>query len=165
MGRLFLAVFATAGVVAIVVPAATAVPPTRVPVVAPSDFTLSGVCAFDVNFHVVKNNETTTTFSDGSWATTGSFIDIVSNASDPTKSYYDNNSAPIFFTPHPDGTATVKVTGQGGLFFFPGQVGPEGVVWLTNGNFQETLDATGTPIASSIRYSGKPVVDLCKVLA
>jgi hypothetical protein len=115
-----------------------------VPVVAPSDFTLSGVCPFDVSVHVVRNNEQTTTFGDGSWATTVSWID---------------------FTPHEDGTATVKVTGQGALYFFPGQVGPDGVLWLTNGNFQETLDATGTPIPGSIHYSGKPVVDLCKVLA
>lgn len=157
-------------VAAVAVPSAVATPPTRVPVIAPESFTLSGVCSFDLTFVVLANKEKTTTFSDGRTVTTGTFKDVVSNASDPSKSYIDNNSGVIFMTPNGDGTVTVTVVGQGGVFFFPGDLGPgsPGQTLIINGRFTETIDFSGSPpfiVPGSVSYNGAPPVDLCQVLA
>jgi hypothetical protein len=152
---------------AVAVPAATATPPIKVPVLAPEDFQLDGVCSFSIGFHVLVNRETQTTFSDGTILITGSFTDQITNLSDPTKSLIDNNSGPITETPNADGSViSVKVTGQGALFFFPGQLGPgsPGQLLLTNGLFQEQVDANGI-VPGSVSYRGKTPTDVCIALA
>src|SRR5215831_4779451 len=129
--------------------AAMADPPVRSPVQAPTDFTLPGVCTFDVGIHVLVNRETQTTFSDGTTKITGAFKAQYTNLSDPSKTMTDNNSGVLTFTPNPDGSTSVKVTGQGAIFFFPGEIGPAGALWLTNGNFQELVDPFGNLVPGS----------------
>jgi hypothetical protein len=164
--RIGLAIALIAVVAAVAVPTAAATQPDRVPVIAPDSFTLSGVCGFDVTFDVVVNNETTTTFSDGRTVTTGTWKDVVDNAGDPSKSYADNNSGVIFTTPNADGTLTVTVVGQGGVFFFPGDLGPgsPGMMLVINGRLTETIDANGV-VPGSVSYHGSPAIDLCQTLA
>ena len=153
--------------VAAVVPAATASKPVRVPVVAPEDLTLEGVCPFPLAIHVLVNNEKTTTYSDGSMKITGTWKDVVSNGNDPSKSYVDNNSAPIMITPAADGSTHVKIVGQGAVYFFPGNLGPgsPGVLWITNGKLEETIDSAGNIVPGSVHYNGKTPLDLCAALA
>jgi hypothetical protein len=136
-------------------------------VVAPDSFSLSGVCAFDVNFDVLTNNETTTTFSDGRMVTTGAWKDRASNATDSSKSFVDNNSGVIFVTPNPDGSLSVKIVGQGAVFFFPGDlgVGAPGALLIINGILTETIGADGRIVVGSVSYRGSPALDLCQALA
>lgn len=77
----------------------------------------------------------------------------------------DNNSGP--FTPNADGSTSVKVTGQGGIYFFPGQLGPgsPGQLLLTNGLFQEQVSSTGDIVPGSVSYKGKTPTDVCIALA
>lgn len=53
----------------------------------------------------------------------------------------------------------------GSLFFFPGQIGPAGVFWLTNVNFHKLLDRFGNVVPVSISYNGKTPLDDCTALA
>ena len=147
------------------VPVAMADPPFRSPVQAPTDFTLPGVCTFEVGIHVLANNETQTTYSDGTTKITGKFTAQYTNLSHPSKTMIDNNNGVLTFTPNPDGSTTVKVTGQGAIFFFPGQIGPAGAFWLTNGNFQEVVDPFGNIVPGSVSYNGKTPLDVCTALA
>jgi hypothetical protein len=163
-----LALFATVVVALSSVPVALATPPTRSPIPNPGTFTLSGVCSFDLVFNVVVDNEKTTAFSDGRTVTTGAWKDVVYNASDPSNSYVDNNSGVIFSTPNSDGTVTFTVVGQGGVFFFPGDLGPgsPGMALLFNGRLTETIDFTVPQIVpGSVTYNGAQPIDLCQVLA
>jgi hypothetical protein len=164
------AVALAAVVAAVAVPAAGATPPTRVPVIAPGSITLSGVCGFDLTENVVVNKEKTTTFSDGRSVTTGAWKVVAYNASDPSKSYADNNSGVIFATPNGDGTVTFTIVGQGEVYFFPGDLGPgsPGESLVINGRLTETIDFSGaTPfiVPGSVSYVGAPAVDLCQTLA
>jgi hypothetical protein len=162
------AMVAAVAVVSIAVPAAAATPPTRIPVIAPGTFTLSGVCPFDITETVLVSNEKTTIFSDGRTMTTGAWKVIASNASDPTKTYVDNNPGVIFVTPNADGTVTQTILGQGEVFFFPGDLGPgsPGQLLVTNGRLTETIDFSVPAIVpGSVSYQGAPPLDLCQALA
>jgi hypothetical protein len=149
----------------LVAPVAMADPPVRSPVQAPTDFTLPGVCTFDVGIHVLVNKETQTTFGDGTTKITGAFKVKYTNLSDPSKTMIDNNNGVLAFTPNPDGSTSVKVTGQGAIFFLPGEIGPAGAFWLTNGNFQEVVDSFGNVVPGSMSYTGKTPLDVCTALA
>ena len=149
-------------------PAAMATAPVRTPIPNPGTFTLSGVCSFDLVFTVTVDNEKTTTFSDGRTATTGAWKDVVYNASNPAKSYTDNNSGVIFSKLNSDGTVTFTVVGQGGVFFYPGDLGAgsPGVVLVFNGRLTETIDFSISKIVpGSVSYHGATPVDLCRLLA
>ena len=71
-----LAVVASA---AVVVSAAFADPPTRLPT-GNGPFTLSGLCSFDVQVTPLVDNEYTITFSDGATIITGRLVERLTNA-------------------------------------------------------------------------------------
>jgi hypothetical protein len=130
---------------AVLASTATADPPTRFPIDNGSQFTFSGLCAFDVQFTVLANNEYGITFSNGTTIITGRLVFQLTNLSND-KSIVVNASGPGKFTP----TSTF-VTGTSLFLGFPGLL-------LTRGPL--TFDQNGNPIITSAA-----TVDLCAALA
>jgi hypothetical protein len=62
---------------------------------------------------------------------------------------------------------SVKIVGQGGVFFFPGDLGAgtPGALLIINGILTETIGADGRIVVGSVSYHGSRAVDLCKTLA
>jgi hypothetical protein len=131
---------------AVLASTATADPPTRFPIDNGSQFTFSGLCAFDVQFTVLANNEYGITFSNGTTIITGRLVFQLTNLSND-KSIVVNASGPGFFTP----TSTV-ITGTSLLLRFS-----TGGLFLTRGPL--TFDQNGNPVITSAA-----TVDLCAAL-
>ena len=125
--------------------AAVAGKPTREPLPI-SDETFSGVCSFTVARHVLVNNSTLTTYSNGDQRITGAFKQRLTNLT--TGEFIDVNSpGPVLLDYHADGSLTE--TDWGRQFSRPpGQLllttGP--VVWEfdTGGNFVSFTQRGGT---------------------
>src|SRR5919204_116202 len=81
------------------------------------DSVISGVCSFDVDLHVIQNNEYITVFSDGHFIVTGALMVRLTNLSDPTNSMVLNIPGPGIFTPTSDGGLVLRAVGPW-LFWF-----------------------------------------------
>jgi hypothetical protein len=129
-----------------------------------ADFTIQGSCSFDVDLHIIRNNEFITTFSDGRQLITGALVVSLTNV-DTGKAITLNISGPVFFTPHEDGSLTVALNGRSLVFFAAGDLGPgsAGVLELTSGPAVIEFDANGSAV--SYTKASAATVDLCAVLA
>jgi hypothetical protein len=145
MYRLAVAVAVLAASAAVFASTALGDQPTRFPIDNGSQFTISGLCAFDVQFTVLANNEYEMDFSNGTTIITGRLVYQLTNVSND-KSIVVNASGPGKFTP----TSTF-VTGTSLFLGFPGLL-------LTRGPL--TFDQNGNPIITSAA-----TVDLCAALA
>jgi hypothetical protein len=146
-----LAVLASATVLA---PSALADPPTREPLPQPPTFTITGSCAFDVQFDVLVNKEFITTFTSGRQIITGRLVVRLTNMSHPSKSLVLQINGPGI-----NDLAAPSVLNLSGssLIFFPG------VLALTRGPTSLTFDEEGNVI--SFTRTSASSVDLCAVLA
>jgi hypothetical protein len=119
------------------------------------DLTIQGSCAFDVDLHILVNNEFITTFSDGRQLITGALVVRLTNV-ESGKSIDLNISGPGFITPHEDGSVTMELSGRS-LVFLPG------VLELTSGPAILQIDANGNVV--SYTKTSAATVELCAVLA
>jgi len=144
---------------------ATAEKPSRFPLVA-EGFTATDVCAFPVRLDLLLNNQSVIEFADGRTTITGHFVSRLTNLNDPSKTLVVEASGPIFILPNPDGTFTLKATGQNIIFFFPGDLGPgePGGIFLIRGLTLEQFDADFNFVVGSFTHQGD-MQDLCAVLA
>jgi hypothetical protein len=157
--RFVAAVAVLAGTTALLVPSASADPPTRVP--APfTDLSGPWCPGFDVNWHAVTNNEVATFFSDGRVIVTGTFkIDVTNMSSGKTVTV--NASGPVFVSS--DGN-TVVLRGNTLLGYSAGEVGPGSAPFtqLVSGVVTVKYAADGS--VASLTRTGH-VTDLCAALA
>jgi hypothetical protein len=165
--RRFLSVLALLAVAALGVAAgATADPPQKVPVPPTGDFTLGGVCPFDIGVHTLAQNNHTRLYANGVFAGEGLLkLELTNLRSGTTLDV--NVSGPGRFIPNADGTTTVRVEGRNLVFFFPDQLSPgaPGALFLTNGLTTELADsATGVPVPGSFTTTGS-LTDMCAALA
>jgi hypothetical protein len=105
------------------VPVASADKPSR-EFTPTEDFIIEDVCAFPVEYHVLANNEFTTTFSDGRQLITGKLKVRLTNLDEPSKSLKVNISGPGVIRVTEEGVFTLKATGRWLFFFFPADLGP-----------------------------------------
>jgi len=126
------------------------------------DFTLSGICPFDVFVEIIENKEFISTFSDGRLLITGTFKVRVTNL-DSDESLDLNISGPGFVIPNPDGSVTLDAHGTWLFWFFPGDLGPgsPGRLFVNNGHFVETFAPGGITID---KQTGSQQ-DICAALA
>ena len=126
-----------AATAALIVPAATAVPPVRVPLPLP-DITGAFCPGFDVLLHADQNKEVATIFSNGAVIVTGTFKIQATNTSNH-KTIDVNASGPVFVTS--DGSTQV-LRGNSLIIGEAGDLGPgspptlqlvSGVVTITSG--------------------------------
>lgn len=145
---------------------AVADPPQNVPQPPLGDFTLSGVCPFDIGVHTTAQNNHLHIYANGVVAGEGQLKVEVTNLTSGTTMEV-NISGPGRFIPNANGTTSVRVQGRNLVFFFPDQLsaGAPGALLLTNGLATETVDtATGVPVQGSFTTTGS-VTDLCAALA
>jgi hypothetical protein len=148
------------------VPTATADKPLKLPVVFGS-LTLDGVCDFPVLIEAVgPQNQKIITFSDGRQVINGQLFARVTNLDRPSNTWEGTASGPIFVTPNPDGTLSVKGTGINLWYFFPGDVseGAPGALYWVRGLSEEILDANGVPVPGTFVHHGA-IENLCETLA
>jgi hypothetical protein len=149
-----------------VVPTATADKPLKIPVVI-GPLELDGVCDFPVLLEAVgAQNQKVVTFSDGRQIITGQLTTRATNLDDPAHTWQHTASGPVFVTPQPDGTFTVKGTGTNLWYFFPGQVsaGAPGALFWVRGLSQEIIDVNGVPVTGTFVHHGA-IENLCETLA
>ena len=153
-------------VAAAAAPTATADKPLKIPVVI-GPLQLDGVCDFPVLLEAVgPQHQKIVIRSDGSQIITGQLTTRATNVDDPTKTWQHTSSGPVFVTPQPDGTFTVKGTGTNLWYFFPGMLGEgaPGALYWVRGLSEETLDADGIPVTGSFVHHGS-IENLCDTLA
>jgi hypothetical protein len=138
---------------AVLVTAALAERPSREPLPAPSTFTISGSCTFDVRADVLVNKEFATTFTSGKQIVTGRLVIRLTNLQDPSKSVVLNVSGPGI-----EDLSNPQVFNLSGtsLIFFPGTLA------LTKGPVSVTFDENGN--ITSFTETSAAAVDLCAVL-
>lgn len=129
-----------------------------------TDFTIQGSCSFDVDLHIVRNDEFITTFRDGRQLITGALVVSLTNV-DTGKTITLNISGPVFVSPHEDGSQTLELSGRSLVFFAAGALGPgsAGVLELTSGPAVIEYAADGSAV--SYTKASAAAVDLCPVLA
>lgn len=131
----------------LVVPAASATPPQRIPITA-ADFT-DTTCAFPVDIHVTRSDETATFFSNGSIIVTGPVM-VTASANGKTVSM--NVSGPT--TISPDGTVIGHGLGIGPLRL------PDGSVTLAySTGLVDITSQPATPLHAHV------LLDVCAALA
>jgi hypothetical protein len=153
MRKLAILVLAVALAALALVSGAAADPPTTEPLPF-SDFTLSGSCSFDVNIHILANNSTLTSFSDGSQLVTGLLRVRLTNSSDSSKTIDLNIPGPGLTTTAPDGTTTTDTRG-------PWLIIDTGRLLYITGHSVQTFAPDGT---FTLTQQGGTSTDLCAVL-
>ena len=150
---------AAAVVVGTCAASASAGRPSRDPAPLPSQFTVAGVCAFDVDFTITAQNEYSLTFGNGSQIITGKLFATLTNV-DTGKSLDLNVSGPTFTTA---GSNQIVLTGRSINFFGPGDLGAgsPGLMVLTNGPAVITFGENN--VTFDVRSAS--VTDLCLALA
>ncbi|HEY3018282.1 MAG TPA: hypothetical protein VGJ23_05575 [Gaiellaceae bacterium] len=147
----------------LLVPTALADQPVRTPAPPPAgtSFTLSGVCAFDVQVTFLVNKEYTLTRSDGAQIITGRLVVEFTNLS-TDQSVVLNISGPVFTSV---GSSTLILAGSSVIFYFPGDLGSgtPGALLLTHGPVIGTFGPTGALV--SLAQTSASATDLCEVLA
>ena len=139
--------------------------PTREPFIQePVTFAAGEVCPFALRLENVSGGQTLTAFANGDVLITGASFTKVTNL-DRGLSLIVNGSGPVSITPNANGTLTLKGTGRGLLFFFPGELGPgrPGALLSTTGLVVETLSADFTQVLSFSHQQGT-TEDLCQTL-
>lgn len=133
---------------------AAAAPPAKSPAPSPTDFLVSGSCAFDVAVHVTAQNESAITFSNGTTLVTGQLKVTLTNAVSGD-SLSLNIPGPGSATSTSGGTVTLQIVGPW-LIFQPG------VMEYAIGRGVVTIDAAGNQ--SFVQQAGKST-DICAALA
>jgi hypothetical protein len=128
-----------------------------------ADTVITDVCSFDVDLHVVQNNEYVTTFSDGHFIVTGALMVRLTNLSDPTHSMIMNIPGPGIFTPGDDGSLTLRAVGPWLFWFTADQLypGSPAIFLFSRGNSTLSFDANGTGTFAPSRNS----TDICAALS
>lgn len=157
--RLTLVVAALAGVAAMVVPAATADPPTRVPLPL-GDITGAFCPNFDVLVHAQDNKEVATIFSNGAVIVTGTFKVQLTNLSNQ-KTISVNASGPVFVSS--DGNTQV-LRGNSLIIGEAGDLGAGSPPTLQLASGVVTIVYGSDGSVTSITETGN-TTDLCAVLA
>lgn len=120
-----------------------------------ADFTISGSCSFDVDVHVLVNNEYGITFSNGQTLVQGTLKVRLTNVSNPNKSVDLNIPGPGLFTTGSDGTLTIDARGPW-LFYFTDSL----LYSAGHSTLVVTPDGTFT-----LTQQGGTATDLCAVLS
>jgi len=164
MNRLSTLSFATIATLLVVAAAASAAGPIREPAEA-SDLTLTGVCEFPVLLQAPRNTQTLSTFPDGTMFVRGGFSTTATNLLTGKTLDISSTSGPLNIFTNPDGTTSVKGTGQNIFYFFAGDLGPgrPPALLLLDGLTTELIDATFTHVLS-FEHHGR-TTDLCALLA
>jgi hypothetical protein len=142
--------------------AAQADKPERVP---PPDelldltFDAGTVCAFELRYQELVNNETTTVLSDTQRRVTGAYKVLLTNTG-TGKSLAVNASGPQFFTDSGD-IETAVLPGRQLFLLFPGDAGGPGA-FLATGRSTLVRDFAAARI-TSVSFGGH-VTDLCAAL-
>jgi hypothetical protein len=169
--RLFAAAAMAVLVLALSAPSAQALRPDRLRPGPAPDLVIEGVCDFDVLLHDAVNNILVRDYFDRDGnlvreSGAGRIIEEISRLDDqgePVETITVNISGPGTFIFDDEGT-TLFASGPWLFFFFPedGVVGhPDGLLWLTTGQFVWRFDDAGTTLVS---HTG-PIQDVCELLA
>lgn len=128
-----------------------------------ADTVISDVCSFDVELHVIQNNEYVTVFSDGHYIITGALMVQLTNLSDPTNSMVLNIPGPGIVTPTADGGLVVRAEGPWLFWFTADQLypGSPAILLFSRGHSTLTFNADGTGTFVPARNS----IDVCAALA
>src|SRR5262245_61521678 len=164
MNRLSILSIATSAMLLAVAAAASAAGPIREPLPS-SDLNLTGVCQFPVLLHAARNTQTLSTFPDGTMFVRGGFATTATNTLTGKTIDISSTSGPVTIVTNPDGTTSVKGTGQNIFYFFAGDLGagkPPALL-LLDGLTTELIDATFTHVLS-FEHHGR-TTDLCALLA
>jgi hypothetical protein len=124
------------------VAAAPAIGPTRSPL-GNEEFTLAGVCPFELDVTPVADREILKEFPDGRLAVNGRLLVRVTNL-ESGASRVVNASGPATFTFRED-SLLIRSRGRGLVVLFPGELGPGsgGGVLLTDGLVVQVFDGEG----------------------
>ena len=133
---------------------AAATPPTRSQALSPTDFVVTGSCAFDVAVHVEAQNEWATTFDNGVTLVTGQLRVTLTNMAS-RDSVRLNIPGPGWSSVAGDGTVTLQIAGPW-LVFQPG------LMLYVDGRGVVTIDAAGNQ--TFVQQAGTST-DVCAVLA
>jgi hypothetical protein len=127
------------------------------------DTVISDVCSFEVDLHVIQNNEYITTFSDGHFIVTGTLMVRLTNLSDPTNSIVFNIPGPGIFTPGDDGSLTLQAVGPWLIWFTADQryPGSPAIFVFSRGRSTITFNADGTIALEQAPNS----IDVCAALS
>jgi hypothetical protein len=164
MSRLPILSLAATAIVLFTATAASAAGPTREPAPAP-DLTLTGVCSFPVLLHADRNTQTLSTFPDGTLFVRGGFASTATNTLTGKTISVSSTSGPLTIVTNPDGTTSIKGTGQNIFYFFAGDLGPgqPPALLLLDGLTTELIDATFTHVLS-FEHHGR-TTDVCALLS
>lgn len=129
--------------------------------------TLTGVCAFPVEFVTLANKEKLLTFFDRAGVPTrqigtGALKVRLTNLETGT-TLVVNISGPVFIAPHADGSATVELGGRSLLYLRQGIDRPPAGITLNAGRLVFAVDAAGA-VTAIVSQSGTQR-DLCAELA
>jgi hypothetical protein len=149
------AALATTFLAVVMVGAATAAKPTRVPLVI-EDEVLTGFCPFPVLLEITANKEFVTFFDDGRILVTGKLFVRLTNVDEPSNVLDLNISGPAHITP-----LTERSAGRGLFVLFPEDVGGPGLV-LTTGRVDIVRGEDGFFTDFTVRGT---TVDVCAALA
>jgi hypothetical protein len=143
-------------------PTASATRPFR-DFVPNADTVISGVCSFEVELHVIQNNEYALVFDDGHVIVTGLLTVRLTNLSDPTKSIVLNISGPGTFTPTADGGLVLSADGPWLFFFMADDLysGSPAIFVFSRGHSTLSFDGSGTGTFTPARNS----TDICAALS
>lgn len=145
-----------------VAPTASATRPFR-EFVPNADTVISGVCSFEVELHIIRNNEYALIFDDGHVIVTGLLIARLTNLSDPTNSTVLNISGPGTFTPTADDGFVLSAEGPWLFWFMADQLypGSPAIFVFSRGHSILSFDGSGTGTFSPARNS----IDMCAALS
>src|SRR4051812_20128836 len=154
---------ATTLAAALVVSAANAAPPVKLPSVQTDTTLPASVCGFPVEIHFTAQHQHARIFGNGAFAAEG---ELFATLSANGKSLDVNVSGPGRITPNEDGTLSVRVEGRNLVFFGPGDLGANqpGALYVTTGLVTETLSSTGQVVPGSFATTGT-VTNVCALLA
>jgi hypothetical protein len=127
-----------------------------------ADTVISGPCSFEVELHVLQNNEYITVFSDGHFIVTGALMVRLTNLSDPSNSMVLNIPGPGIFTPTPDGGLVLRAEGPWLFWATADQLYPGSPAFFefTRGLSTLTINPDGTGTFVPARNS----IDICAAL-
>ena len=127
------------------------------------DTVITDVCSFDVDLHVIRNNEYETLFDDGHFIISGALVVRLTNLSDPTNSMVLNVPGPGHFTPGDDGSLTLRAVGPWLFWWTADQLypGSPAMFLFSSGHSTATFNADGTIDFEAARNS----TDICAALS
>ena len=145
-------------------PLAAAAPPERVKL-EPAEFTIEGICDFDVEYSEVRVHGNSLVFSgrEGDFTkaiTSGNFVATFTNATTGASRTL-NISGQFLFTPNPDGSQTLAAHGRNVLF----TVAPEPFMVFHVGRAVLNISFTDDSVEFVFEEVSGKSFDVCEALA